>query len=91
MRELSNSIKKLVVWPLAGFVVVCLLLTYWQVVAAPQLNKAEQNNRSERMRRRVQPGRLLTSDAVKYCTLRAATRMCGRTYCTGARWETTSI
>ncbi len=64
MHDLSNGIRKLVAWPLAGFIVVCLTLTYWQVIAAPQLNHAEQNNRSERMRRRVQPGRLLTRDGL---------------------------
>ena len=64
MDELSDGIKRLTVVPLAGFIAICLMLTYWQVVAAPGLENAQENNRAERMRRRVQPGRLLTSDGV---------------------------
>ncbi len=64
MQELADSIRRLAVWPLAGFIVICLTLTYWQVAAAPQLNNAKENNRSERMRRRVEPGQLLTRDGL---------------------------
>jgi penicillin-binding protein A len=64
MDELSEGIKRLTAAALAGFIIVCLMLTYWQAVAAPRLEDAEENNRVERIRRRVQPGRLLTSDGL---------------------------
>ena len=64
MRELGGAIRKLATWPLAGFLLVCLTLTYWQVLAAEQLNNAAENNRLERMQRRIQPGRLITRDGV---------------------------
>lgn len=64
MHELSSSIRKLVIWPLVGFLVVCLTLTYWQVLAADQLNNAKENNRLERMQRRIQPGRVVTADGL---------------------------
>ncbi len=80
MHDLSDSIRKLVAWPLAGFIVVCVMLTYWQVIAAPQLNNAEQNNRSERIRRRVQPGRLLTADGLVILDAREGAAGWERTY-----------
>ncbi len=64
MDSLSQDIRKLASWPLAGFVVLCIALTYWQVIAAPSLNSAKENNRAERMQRRIQPGRLLTEDGL---------------------------
>ena len=64
MRELGGAIRKLATWPLAGFLLVCLTLTYWQVLAADQLNNAAENNRLLRMQRRIQPGQLITRDGV---------------------------
>jgi len=62
MDNLGSSIKKLAAIALVGFLLVGLMLTYWQVIAAPALNQAIGNNRAERMRRLVHPGQLLTQD-----------------------------
>lgn len=64
MTDYAPQIRKLLGLLLAGFVLVCLSLTYWQVVRAPQLNAAPDNRRAQLRLRRVEPGRLYTSDSL---------------------------
>jgi peptidoglycan glycosyltransferase len=62
MTEYSPQIRRLLGLTLAGFAVLCLALTYWQVAMAPRLN-ADQYNQRQRLRlQRVKPGRLYTVD-----------------------------
>lgn len=65
MDQLSTAIRRLAFWPLIGFAAVCLALTYWQIVKAPELNAAETNNRAARMLERIEPGAVLCSDGIK--------------------------
>jgi peptidoglycan glycosyltransferase len=62
MTEYSTAIRKLAVLILAGFVALCLGLTYWQVVMAPRLNADQYNERQQRRLARIEPGRITTAD-----------------------------
>lgn len=64
MDRVRLYIKHMIGVILAGFIVLCVMLTYWQVVAAPSLKQHPGNNRQEAMRKMVQPGRLLTADGL---------------------------
>ena len=64
MTDLSRCIRQLAHWILAGFICLCLLLTYWQIVMARTLNASPYNPRDEERLRRCIPGRILSADGV---------------------------
>ena len=65
MDQLNIAIRRLALWPLTGFAAVCLALTYWQILKAPELNAADTNNRAQRMLQRIEPGAVLSSEGVE--------------------------
>jgi len=62
MRELSRAIRKLAMVPLAGFLALCLLCGWWQVVRAVRLQADPNNKRTLERPRRVIPGEVYSSD-----------------------------
>ncbi len=65
MDQLNIAIRRLALWPLIGFAAVCVALTYWQILKAPELNAADTNNRAQRMLQRIEPGAVLSADGVE--------------------------
>ncbi|NPV46935.1 MAG: hypothetical protein HPY69_08245 [Armatimonadetes bacterium] len=62
MTEYAPQIRRLLALILAGFGLLFLVLTYWQVLMAPRL-AADPNNQRQRLRlQRIKPGRAYTVD-----------------------------
>lgn len=62
MTDFSPSIRKLLALSLAGFVLIALLLGYWQVVMAPRLSADQYNQRQRLALQRIHPGKVATQD-----------------------------
>lgn len=62
MTDYSPHIRKLCALTLWGFVLVCVLLGYWQVARASQLNASRHNQRQALKLKRIEPGKISTRD-----------------------------
>lgn len=64
MTDYSPAIRKLLRLSLWGFIVVAVVLGYWQVVMAPQLERQPDNRRPLLQLERVRPGKISTADGL---------------------------
>ncbi|MEI6503763.1 MAG: hypothetical protein WCP21_22360, partial [Armatimonadota bacterium] len=64
MTDYSNAIRKLLRLSLFGFIVVALVLGYWQVVMGPRLSEDKYNQRQQLQLQRIAPGTIRTADGV---------------------------
>ncbi|MEN6642667.1 MAG: hypothetical protein ABFE08_09490, partial [Armatimonadia bacterium] len=64
MTDYSPNIRKLLAISLWGFVLIALVLGYWQIVMAPTLNASKYNQRQRLALQRIKPGRVYTKDGV---------------------------
>lgn len=64
MTDFSPAIRKLLRLSLWGFIVVALVLSYWQVVEAPRLQADQYNDRQKRQLARIEPGTISTADGL---------------------------
>ena len=62
MNELARTIRRVALVPAVGFAVLCLYLSWWQVVRAPALRADEHNSRARDRLRTIEPGEVLDAD-----------------------------
>jgi len=62
MNELARTIKRVALVPAVGFAVLCLYLSWWQVVRAPALRADEHNSRARDRLRTIEPGEVRDGD-----------------------------
>ncbi len=62
MRELPSNITKLSLLVLLGYLVVAILLGYWQVIRAPALRAHPYNDRAQQRAHAIEPGQIHTAD-----------------------------
>ena len=62
MRELHGKIAKLSVVALLGYLVICVVLGYWQVVRAPALRANPYNEQARQRMASIEPGQVYTTD-----------------------------
>lgn len=62
MHQLHSNIAKLSLVALFGYLVVCLLLGYWQVVRAPALRAHPYNAWAQQRIATIEPGQIYTAD-----------------------------
>jgi len=62
MQELSVNIRRIALLVLWGFVLVSLLLGYWQIGRAAALRADPYNEQAQQREKIIKPGRILTAD-----------------------------
>ncbi len=62
MNELARAIKRVALVSTVGFAVLCVYLSWWQVVRAPALRADTHNSRARDRLRIIRPGELLDAD-----------------------------
>ncbi len=62
MNELARAIRRVALVPAVGFAVLCVYLSWWQVLRAPALRADEHNSRARDRLRTIEPGEVLDAD-----------------------------
>ncbi len=62
MQELRSNTRRVAALVLWGFVLICLLFGYWQVVRAPALRADTYNERARQRQKAIKPGRIYSAD-----------------------------
>ena len=62
MRQLRHNIISVSLVFLVGFLLICLMLGYWQVIRAPALRAHPYNDWAAQRAKSIEPGRIYTAD-----------------------------